>query len=550
MWHPTIYHSWGNPLRRWIGFTLTAVALVFAPVLAVSAFAQESIAPPPPADAQSPAQPAQPPSPDSNSVRAVRLSNVEGGVQIFNGTDSSFDQAQPNMPVVEGMRLVTGDGGRVEIQFEDGSVARVTPDSSVTLSELRRNGDGSTVTTIDVNSGLSYYELNGRAGQYTVRFGPNTVTPVDSSIFRINLDSNPVDLAVTHGTVHVSDGQNLALDLRTNHSIHFDTESLGQYDLVQSVAADTWDQWNSDRDQALAALEQNVTTARASTGNPDDPAWNDLDYYGDWYNIPGYGTAWSPSGVGSGWDPFGSGSWGYYSGVGYTWISGYPWGWWPYHCGAWSWFNTFGWMWFPGNCGFGAYGVGWYPYVPIWHAPPNYGPPVRPRYPPIHSRPPRGPIQYTNRLIAVNRGEQSAQQFRALGAPRPAPRVFDYDGKSIAPIESTIHPRTGGPIGEGFTSAAVRTHPEVFDINNNVRSAVPGRTVYQPGSRGSVGYVPPPSSGYRPSPGSGNGASSAPRSSYVPPSGGGVHYSAPAPSGGGVHVSAPAPASSGGVHPH
>jgi len=100
MRHPTIYHSWGNPLRRWIGFTLTAVALVFAPVLAVSAFAQESIAPPPPADAQSPAQPAQPPSPDSNSVRAVRLSNVEGGVQIFNGTDSSFDQAQPNMPVV------------------------------------------------------------------------------------------------------------------------------------------------------------------------------------------------------------------------------------------------------------------------------------------------------------------------------------------------------------------------------------------------------------------------------------------------------------------
>src|SRR5271169_469331 len=145
MRHPTAHHVW----HRWIANTLTAATPIFALVLAISAFAQESIAPPPPPDPQSPAQPAQPPAPDSNSVRAVRLSDVEGGVQIFNGADSAFDQAQPNMPVVEGMRLVTGDGGRVEIQFEDGSVARVTPDSSVTLTQLHRNPDGSTVTTID-----------------------------------------------------------------------------------------------------------------------------------------------------------------------------------------------------------------------------------------------------------------------------------------------------------------------------------------------------------------------------------------------------------------
>ncbi|HEX3472471.1 MAG TPA: DUF6600 domain-containing protein, partial [Silvibacterium sp.] len=472
MRHPITDRSW----HRWIGNTLAAAVLV----LAVSAFAQESDPPPPP-DIQQPAPPIDQTSPIGNSVRAVRLSDVEGRVQIFHGADQAFDQAQPNMPVVEGMRLVTDEGGRVEIQFEDGSVARVTPNSSVTLTQLHRNGDGSTVTVIDANAGLSYYELNGRAGQYTVRVGPNNVTPVDSSIFRINLDGNPADLAVTHGTVHISDGQNLALDVRTNHSIRFDTQNLGQYEVVQSVAADTWDQWNSDRDQALATLEENATTARAGTGNPDDPAWNDLDYYGDWYDVPGYGMAWSPSGVGANWDPYGVGSWGYYSGIGYTWISGYPWGWWPYHCGGWNWFNNFGWMWFPGNCGFGPYGVGWYPYIPIWRHPPNYRPPFRPKLPPIHSQPPRGPIQHGERLIAVNRGQEFTQQFRNIGAPKPAPRTFDYDGRSIAPAESTIHMRAGGPIGEGFTTAAVRTHPEAFDINNNVRAAVPGRTVYQPG---------------------------------------------------------------------
>ncbi len=538
MRHPLMHRSW----RRRIGSTLAA-APVFAFVLAVSAFAQEPAIPPPPPDSQSSAQPSQPPSTDANNVRAVRLSDVEGKVQVFNGVNLAFDQAQPNMPAVEGMRFVTAEDGRIEIQFEDGSVARITPNSSVTLTQLHRNGDGSTVTTIDANSGLSYYELNGRAGQYTVRFGPNSVTPVDSSIFRINLDGNPADLAVTHGTVHVSDGQNLSVDLRTNHSIHFDTQNPGQYNLVQSVAADTWDQWNSDRDQALATLEENATTARAGTGNPDDAAWNDLDYYGDWYDVPGYGMAWSPSGVGTSWDPFGVGSWGYYSGIGYTWISGYSWGWWPYHCGAWNWFDSFGWAWFPGNCGFGSVGVGWYPYATVWHCPPNYKPPFRPKVPSVHGLPPHGYLPHPEPLVAVNRGQQFTQQFRTIGSAKPAPRVFDYEGKSIAPVESTIHMRTGGPIGEGFTTAAVRTNPEILD-HSPARVATPGHTVYQPGhgSLGNTVALPPPSYTYRPAPAAGNNS----RSTYAPPSGGGVHYSPP-PSGGGVHVSAPA-ASSG--HPH
>ncbi len=315
--------EWRRRIRNILGSTITAATFA----VALGAWAQDTTPPPPPPDQEQ----AQQQTAQSSNVRAVRLSDVEGKVQVFNGTSTAFDQAQPNMPVVEGMKLVTADDGRVEIQFEDGSVARVTPNSSLTLNQLRRNGDGSTVTTIDANSGLTYYELNGRGGQYTVRFGPNSVIPVDGSIFRVNLDGNPADLAVMHGTVHVQDNQNLSLDVHTNQSIHFDTQNPGQYEVIQSVSADSWDQWNSDRDQSLASLESDATTARASSGNPDDPGWNDLDYYGDWYSVPGYGMAWGPSGVGQNWDPFGVGSWGYYPSFGYTWISGYPWGWWPYH---------------------------------------------------------------------------------------------------------------------------------------------------------------------------------------------------------------------------
>jgi hypothetical protein len=464
----------------------------------------------------------------------VRLSDVEGKVQVFNGSDQAFDQAQPNMPVMEGMRLVTGGDGRVEVQFEDGSVARITPNSSVTLARLQRNADGTTVTAIDANSGLSYYELNGHAGQYSVRFGQETITPGDSSIFRVNLDQNP-EVAVSHGTVHVADSQNASVDVQTNQSIVFDAPNSSQYEIAQSVTADSWDQWNSDRDQALATLEESATTARDSSGNPDDPAWNDLDYYGDWYDVPGYGEAWAPSGVGAGWDPFGSGSWGYYNSVGYTWISGYSWGWWPYHCGAWNYFNSFGWMWFPGNCGWGSVGAGWYPYATVWRTPQGYRPPLRPALP-GHGLPAHGHLPRPEPLIAVNRTPDATQQFRSVGQPKPVARGFDYDGQVIRPEVASMHVVKTGPVGESFTASEARQHPELFGLpeHSNRPGFTPGnipRSTYQPGSRNNS--VP----AYAPSrPGWGGGS----RPSESP------HYSAPSapashPSGGG--------GSSGG-HPH
>jgi hypothetical protein len=517
---------------------------LFALFLAVAAFAQEPAVPPPPPDSDLSSQASLQEPPAPNDVRAVRVTDVEGKVQVFNGTEPAFDQALQNMPVVEGMRFVTGGDGRFEIQFEDGSVARVTPNSSITLVQLRRNGDGSTVTVVDANTGLTYYELNGRSGQYAVRFGPNIITATDSAIFRVNLDANPADLAVMHGAVHVIDSQNLAVDVHTNQSVRFDMQTPGQSQVVQSVSADTWDQWNSDRDQALATLEENETTARASTGNPDDAAWNDLDYYGDWYNVPGYGMAWAPSGVNADWDPFGDGSWGYYNTIGYTWISSYPWGWWPYHCGAWNWFGGYGWMWFPGNCGTGLFGGGWYPYAAVWRCPPNYRLPHKPLNFPVHGLPPHQRVPHPEPLVAVNRGPQSGDVFRTVGGPKPSPRAFNYDGRSIAPAEATIHVRSGGPIGEGFTGAVIRTSPGVLDRSYG-RPVSPVRA-YQPGVGSSVGYVPPPSS-YRPMPGL-----TPPRSTYTPsaprvaPMPSAPRVAAPPPPSGGVHVSSPAPV---GAHP-
>jgi hypothetical protein len=64
-------------------------------------------------------------------------------------------------------------------------------------------------------------------------------------------------------------------------------------------------------------------------------------------------------------------------------------------------------------------------------------------------------------LIAVNRGSQFSAPFHFENGAKPEPRPLSFDGKTIVPIDAGIHPLQRGPMGESFTTALVRTHPEM-----------------------------------------------------------------------------------------
>jgi ferric-dicitrate binding protein FerR (iron transport regulator) len=77
-----------------------------------------------------------------SQVRIVRLSYVEGTVQIARGSAPGFDKALLNFPVVQGARLRTADGSRAEVEFEDGTTLRLTPNSVVEFTQLSRRDSG------------------------------------------------------------------------------------------------------------------------------------------------------------------------------------------------------------------------------------------------------------------------------------------------------------------------------------------------------------------------------------------------------------------------
>jgi len=403
-------------------------------------------------------------------ARAVRLSSVDGQVRLSQGDQPLADQAVANTPLFEGTTVATAEDGRAEIQLEDGSVARLSPNSALTLSVLRGQGS-SGEAEITLVSGLGYFEIQGggQAGTISIRFTGSVVTASGFTVLRINLDNPPGEMAVFSGNAHLERGTALAADLHGGESVALSGADAAHYDLVESIEPDSWDSWNSDRDQVLAGEASSNTGAANGYADSGNPAWSDLDANGSWYNVPGQGNIWSPYAASdTGFDPYGSGYWMWTPRFGYIWVSGYSWGYLPFQCGAWNYYDSFGWGWAPGMGGcMPWWGTGYFgPNIGFGYG--GYRPPIPPRGRP---RPPigHGPRPEAYPLVAVARHPAAAgsvlplrdragtvviagrtvQAIRPLN-PRPA---YDHSASMFA--NRTVYPGANS----GMRTAGGQTHP-------------------------------------------------------------------------------------------
>lgn len=407
----------------------------------------------------------------SNPVPA-RLSYVQGMVSIGQGGQPKFDQAKANMPLLAGYTVTTGADGQAEIEFTDGSVARLTPQSRIKLIHLPPGPD-SEMTELELVSGLGYFELNTRnAQQFRVHFKDAVVNPEQNSIFRIDLDDAP-ELAVFLGTVHARVDGGFDQSVEHGNMLTIGNDEGSGVQVSSRLRQETWDQWNQDRDDQIAREAEQQTGARASSGAENEPGWNDLDYYGNWYSTPDYGNVWVPNDEPAGWDPYASGYWANYPTWGYTWISAYPWGWLPYHCGAWNyWDGGFGWGWVPGQCG-----LGWQTGVIIWNKPFGYRPPARPLPPRPIPGGHAGPATFGTQLLAVHRGP--ALPFRPGPVDSHTQPVRVLAGQQLHPLPVLGATESGRLPYRGIT--ATTAAPGIGSPSRN-----PGP---DPLTRRSYGYV-------------------------------------------------------------
>jgi hypothetical protein len=414
------------------------------------------------------------------AARAVRLSSVDGQVQLSQNKEVLAASAVANTPLFEGTNITTAEDGRAEVQFEDGSVARLSPNSSMTLSTLRGSGaNGEAVITLD--GGLGYFELQGagQIGTIKVQFGDSVVDASGFTVMRISLDTPPGELAVFSGNAHLERGSALTVDLHGGESLALNGSDASRYTISENIEPDSWDSWNSDRDQVLTSEAAAKTGASKDYGDAGNPAWNDLDANGNWYNVPGQGNIWSPyEAANPNWDPYGNGAWGMMPGYGYSWISANSWGYLPYQCGMWNWYDSFGWGWAPGASGCSPWwgGGGYYgPNIGIGYG--GYRPPLRPH-------PPRHPLRGYD-LVAVNR--RSTGPHVTLPA-RNRGGVVNIAGHPVMPIHSVNSRPVYEHTASGFVNHTVISNGgERVGVNGSPARSV-GPTFGGNRSGGSAGF--------------------------------------------------------------
>ena len=279
-----------------------------------------------------------------SQVRIVRLSDVEGGVQIHRNANPP-EKAFLNLPIVQGNQVRTLGDGRAEIEFEDGGTLRMAPDTAVDFSQLSLDDSGTMVSKVDIGAGVTYVDFkNTKNARLTLTFGREKVILTRAVHLRVEvLEKNAAvavlsgeaDVETPSGTVQVSKNRTAVFDLAGNE--------LGK--IAKNVEPGPYDAWDKQQER----YQQRNGNSVIAGSSPYSYGLADLSYYGAYSNIPGYGLMWQPYFVGAGWDPFMDGAWAFYPGMGYGWVSAYPWGWTPYHSGSWSFIPGHGWAWRPGR---------------------------------------------------------------------------------------------------------------------------------------------------------------------------------------------------------
>src|SRR6476659_10479647 len=96
-----------------------------------------------------------------SQARIVRLSQVDGDVQIDRNTGLGYERAFLNLPITQGTKLRAGQDARAEIEFEDGSTLRITPGTSVEFPELARRDSGARASSLELQQGTASVNFKG-----------------------------------------------------------------------------------------------------------------------------------------------------------------------------------------------------------------------------------------------------------------------------------------------------------------------------------------------------------------------------------------------------
>lgn len=314
----------------------------------------------------------------SDDLGRVRVSLVQGDVQVNSQEGGEWFPVSVNTPLREGDRLWVPPGGRSEIQVLGGVFARL--DEATSFDFLAMD-----------DKSVQFYMEEGRAYFINQEYGLdyNQIdTPLssigcyDNAIVSLDVnETGAMELSVMRGYA-LAETRNGKIRVTAGNALHIGEDLAA--DLYPLGPPDEWTEWNRQMDSRVAYDGE----SRRYLPSELDEYVSDFESNGRWLNTADYGYVWTPTvAVSADWAPYRIGRWVWYGGN-YVWISYEPWGWAPYHYGRWAFVQRVGWCWVPPRRGavFWSPGyvawvhtptyVSWVPLAPgeIYYAYGNYGP--------------------------------------------------------------------------------------------------------------------------------------------------------------------------------
>ena len=298
-----------------------------------------------------------PPAAMGNDLGLIRLSLIEGDVQIVVQDTTDWTEATINLPLNEGDRLWIPDNGRAELQIQGGVYVRAAGNTALDILTVSRDS-----AQFFVSMGHIYIS-NRRGGIKTVQVDTpfSSLRSYDNSIMMIDISEEGVtEVSVLKGYVY-AESRAGATQVTAGNTLTIRGENNAE--LAPIGSPDDWERWNMERDQRLNAWSE------SSRYLPDElhEYASDFDNSGRWDYASDYGYVWVPAVTPANWAPYTYGRWVWIRGS-YVWIVYDHWGWARCHYGRWVLIPARGWCWVPPARG----AVYWGPGYVGWTVTPSY----------------------------------------------------------------------------------------------------------------------------------------------------------------------------------
>ena len=266
-----------------------------------------------------------------------RIHYVDGTVTVAHLGSSRWDLLERNFPVWEGDQILSERNSRAEIEFNSGTVVRLSSETRVVFEKS---------SSKQVSLRLLYGDLIIHKNDDTpfVVYSSESITDLRSDgVYRFSLAENgETTVRVRKGSARTVQGA-VSVTIREGDAWRIGGSASPLTRLWESPHQDGFDQWSDLRDALRQPREPSSRPYTRYAGS------RDLNRYGGWGWVSTYGRVWWPHEK-SQWIPYQRGRWVSDPFGELVWVSDEPWGWLPYHYGSWVYVSYYSrWCWVPGN---------------------------------------------------------------------------------------------------------------------------------------------------------------------------------------------------------